>query len=450
MCARSAALIGRISSGTFASRARAELSIPLCFIVLALLFSAARRKIAVWEKSGSDASSAILVFERPYAAALATTLVLVTAPLFFQLPTVVRQLLTIVSLVPMLRLARPMISASVAFVLYTCCFLFAVDTLRQAFGGHTSDRSNDPCRRNPRRDHRAVLDAPPLSANHCRESGVFRSDRPEVQEDFCLLSFSLSRYWRRLAGYTRLARLLTPGILVGGILALLTFASLRVGGGIVALALRVWPLSSLQMVAHHRELLEKRSLPAADLASGHGLVDPLPELSRSFGSRVVLRTSTARSQAGARLHLHLARQCPGIFSDRLVGLLAVTLSSLRFARGCLPENRSRPGSVVRRLQFAQLRYSRPRIRRRTGSAWGGFLQGRVSSPARSASASALGCRVSSIILSPVLSCCSSGRYTSAIRSRSAIFRAWCAASAYARASYTRDRAPISSCPIRSL
>ena len=107
----------------------------LLFIVLAVVFSAARRKISVWDKTGSDASSAILVFERPYAAALATTLVLVTAPLFFQLPTVVRQLLTIISLVPMLRLARPMISASVAFVLYTCCFLFAVDTLRQAFGG---------------------------------------------------------------------------------------------------------------------------------------------------------------------------------------------------------------------------------------------------------------------------------------------------------------------------
>jgi len=53
---------------------------PAIFIFLALVFSAARRKIAVWEKSGSDASSAILVFERPYAAALATTLVLVTTP----------------------------------------------------------------------------------------------------------------------------------------------------------------------------------------------------------------------------------------------------------------------------------------------------------------------------------------------------------------------------------
>jgi small-conductance mechanosensitive channel len=61
-----------------------------------------------------------------------------------------------------------------------------------------------------------------------------------------------------VAGYVRLARLLTPGILVGGVLGLAAYACLRIGGGVAALALRVWPLSSLQMVAHHRELLERR------------------------------------------------------------------------------------------------------------------------------------------------------------------------------------------------
>ena len=229
----------------------------LLFIVLALVFSAARRKIAAWEKSGADASSAILVFERPYAAALATTLVLVTAPFFFQLPTVVRQLLTIISLVPMLRLARPMISASVAFVLYTCCFLFAVDTLRQAFGGIqligqmilvVETLAAIIVLYSMRRHYRQII------AARAESSGliVLKLGR------FLLIIVLLVALLAALAGYTRLARLLTPGILVGGILALLAFASLRVSGGVVALALRVWPLSSLRMVAHHRELLEKR------------------------------------------------------------------------------------------------------------------------------------------------------------------------------------------------
>ncbi|HEU4343223.1 MAG TPA: mechanosensitive ion channel domain-containing protein, partial [Candidatus Binatia bacterium] len=61
-----------------------------------------------------------------------------------------------------------------------------------------------------------------------------------------------------VAGYVRLARLLTPGILVGVVLALAATAYLRVGAGVVALAFRVWPLRLLQMVEHHRELLARR------------------------------------------------------------------------------------------------------------------------------------------------------------------------------------------------
>src|SRR5688572_14647016 len=215
---------------------------PALFIVLALVFSAARRKIAVWEKSGADASSAILVFERPYAAALATTLVLVTAPLFFQLPTTVRQLLTIVSPVPMLRLARPMIGASVAFVLYACCFLFAVDALRQTFAGVQVIGQ-------------AILVAETLAAiivlysmrRHYRQIIAARAESSGLivlkSGRFLLIVVLLVALLTAVAGYTRLAGLLTPGIFAGGVLALTFFASLRVSAGLIALALHVWPLS---------------------------------------------------------------------------------------------------------------------------------------------------------------------------------------------------------------
>jgi potassium-dependent mechanosensitive channel len=230
---------------------------PAFFIVLVLVFSAARRKMAVWEKSGSDASSAILVFERPYAAALATTLVLVTAPLFFQLPTAVRQLLTIASLVPLLRLARPMISDSVAFVLYMCSFLFTVDTLRQVFGGIQVIGQ-------------AILVAETLAAiivlysmrRHYRQIIATRAESSGLIAlklgRFLLIVALLVALLAAAAGYTRLARLLTPGVFVGAVLALAAFGYLRVGGGIVALALRVWPLFSLRMVANYRELLERK------------------------------------------------------------------------------------------------------------------------------------------------------------------------------------------------
>ena len=225
-------------------------------IVLVLVFSAARRKIDGWEKSGAAASSAISVFERPYAAALATTLVLVTSP-FIQMPAVVRQLLTIVMLAPMLRLARPMVSASVASAIFVFCILFVVDTLRQAFAGMQVVG-------------RAMIVSETLAAmavlfwmrHHYRQIIAARAESSRlnfVKLVRLLVMIALAvGLFAGVAGYARLQRLLTPGILVGGVLALVTFAMLRVCGGAIALAFRVWPLSLLQMVEHHREFLERR------------------------------------------------------------------------------------------------------------------------------------------------------------------------------------------------
>jgi len=86
-----------------------------------------------------------------------------------------------------------------------------------------------------------------------------------------------------MAGYAQLARLLTPGIFVGGVVALVMFACLRVSAGLIAVALRVWPLRSLQMVSAPSRPSGKKNLSAAGLGSGLKRVIPLPELSRSFG-----------------------------------------------------------------------------------------------------------------------------------------------------------------------
>jgi potassium-dependent mechanosensitive channel len=226
------------------------------FIILALVFAAARRKVDVWEKSGAPASSAMSVFERPYAAALATTLFISTSP-FFQMPTALRQLLTVVALAPMLRLARPMVSASVATVIYAFCFLFAVDTLRQAFGGiHVIGQ--------------AMLVGETVAAifvlfsmrRHYRQIILERAESSGLivlkLGRLLLLTVLLVGLLAAIAGYARLARLLTPGIFVGGVVAVAMFACLRVTAGLIALALRVWPLRLLQMVQHHRDLLERK------------------------------------------------------------------------------------------------------------------------------------------------------------------------------------------------
>jgi small-conductance mechanosensitive channel len=62
-----------------------------------------------------------------------------------------------------------------------------------------------------------------------------------------------------VAGYLRLCRILTSGVLAGGVTALALYAGVHVTGGVVAFFLRVWPLRLLHMVAHHRDLLERRA-----------------------------------------------------------------------------------------------------------------------------------------------------------------------------------------------
>ena len=226
------------------------------FIVLALLFAAARRKIDGWNKSGAPVLPALAVFERPYAAALATVVVYATSP-NFELPTAVRQLLFIVVLVPLIRLVQPVVSSAVASGINALALLFAIETLRQAFGGI-------------RFLGQAILVAESFAAIAALIllRGEYRRFMAERAESSRLILLKLGRYLVIIlltfsllagaAGYLRIARLLTPGILVGGILALVAVAFLRVGAGVVALAFRVWPLRLLQMVEHHRELLARR------------------------------------------------------------------------------------------------------------------------------------------------------------------------------------------------
>ena len=59
-------------------------------------------------------------------------------------------------------------------------------------------------------------------------------------------------------GYTRLALILTSGVLFGGAFAVALYAAVRVVSGMVAFAFHVWPLRTLRMVRHYRKLIEKR------------------------------------------------------------------------------------------------------------------------------------------------------------------------------------------------
>ena len=226
------------------------------FLILALVFLAARQQIRRWKKSGLTVSPGLAVFERPFTAALALAMLFATSP-FFQIPNAVRQGLTMIALVPMLRLVRPVTSPVIMPALYVLCLLFAVETSRQAYGGI-------------RVIGQALLVAESLAAIVAMLAmrGRYRHMIAERFASSGLVLFKTVQFLIIIglivsfvagaAGYLRLARLLTPGVLIGGVLALAAYAYLRVVTGFVALAFRVWPLRLLRMVEHHQEHFEKR------------------------------------------------------------------------------------------------------------------------------------------------------------------------------------------------
>ena len=61
-----------------------------------------------------------------------------------------------------------------------------------------------------------------------------------------------------ILGYLRLGRLIASGVLGSVFLALVLRPIVRVITGLVALALRIWPVRLLRMIEHHRDLLERR------------------------------------------------------------------------------------------------------------------------------------------------------------------------------------------------
>ena len=226
------------------------------FAVLAVVFVGARRKIQQWVKSDSQAPPEFVVFARPFSAALVTTLVYVTSP-FVALSPSVRELLNVAALVPLLRIILPAVSPSVAALSYAACGLFAIDVIRHAYAGvHLIGQ--------------AILFVETLAAivvlfwmrHHYRQIIADRAESSglitlRAARSVILIVLSISCLGG-IAGYMRLARLLTSGVLVGGVLALAALACIRVFNGAVAVLFKLWPLRRLRIVEHHRELLQTR------------------------------------------------------------------------------------------------------------------------------------------------------------------------------------------------
>jgi small-conductance mechanosensitive channel len=235
---------------------RMPLHLGLFVLALGALL-AARGQVDAWAAAGRDISRIRPVVNRPIAAAALIPLMaatVVTAPT----PETVKQLFLALALAPIIRLARPAVSPRWVPAIYTTGALFALDTLRHAFGGIP------PLLGQASIFLESVAGATLLAwwlARERRLGAVETADAPllrRVLAGLLLFGFALGAL-ASLLGHLRLAQLTTPAILVGAADALWLYATVEVATAVAAYVLRVWPLRCLYMTQHHLAWIEGRA-----------------------------------------------------------------------------------------------------------------------------------------------------------------------------------------------
>ena len=225
------------------------------FMALSLLLWAARRRVGRQESEVTRRSHATAVFDHIFAAALLVTLMLATSPAS-PVAIILKRLFEIAALVPIIVLTRGVLPPIILPGVYALAILFAVDSLRQAVAGAPAVGQGI-----------LVLEAAGgiavlgwllvLGARRAAQGLGHRSTLRRLLTGVVLCDLVVGLVAAAF-GYMRLARVAIPGVLVGGALGLELYASVQVAAGLVAWALRVWPLRLLHMVQHHSERLERR------------------------------------------------------------------------------------------------------------------------------------------------------------------------------------------------
>ncbi|HSO60809.1 MAG TPA: mechanosensitive ion channel domain-containing protein, partial [Desulfobacterales bacterium] len=226
------------------------------YLVLVLTFCAARRKRRGWVATGEGVSAMLKVFERPYAAALIVALFSASA-VNSSAPAQVKELFATLALVPMIRLVRPVVDPRLISGLIATAALYALDIVRQALGGAPLIEQVLLCLESLSAMALSgwLLYSEPLRHPPASAAATGRTRALRVFVKFVMICLAVGLV-AGAAGYMRLARLITPGTLSAGALALMLYALLRVASGTVAIALRVWPLLRLQMVRNHCDRIE--------------------------------------------------------------------------------------------------------------------------------------------------------------------------------------------------
>jgi len=232
-----------------------HLPIHLAIFILALSgLVAGRRQVDRWEEQGQSVARLVPVFDRPVAAAsLVALLAVTTVP--SPVPFTVKQLASALALLPMVLLTRPVVNPRLMPALYALAVLFALDTLRHAFGGVPPLLGQSIILVQSLAGAAVLL--PLLKPRHHQKGEQGKATLGRLLVGLILVVLAAG-FVGSLLGYLRLARLTAPAVLVGAFDALALAAAVEVAMAVAAFAFRAWPLRRFRMVQHHRELIEAR------------------------------------------------------------------------------------------------------------------------------------------------------------------------------------------------
>ena len=274
---------------------RRLMSLLLQVALLATVFLLARRARAAARRradKGPSERTAAQVFELPMSSAVVVAL-LATPWIYPEAPRLMSNVVGLLVLVPAVRIVRRLASPAIAPAVYALAAFFLVD------------RAREVCSAVPVLEQRVFLLE--MVAGIVFVALAVRSQR-FLTDDETVTALAGRRgvvwvLWGQLSvfgvavvasalGYMRLARLLGGEVLASSYIALVLYAGVRVGQGLLVYLLRAWPVRDLFMVQHHGALLQRRGSQALrGLAVGtwaYFTLDALGLMSRIWSAGIVV------------------------------------------------------------------------------------------------------------------------------------------------------------------
>jgi potassium-dependent mechanosensitive channel len=274
---------------------RRLMSVLLQVALLATVFLLARRARAAARRQadkGPSERAAAQVFELPMSSAVVVAL-LATPWMYPEAPRLMSNVVGLLVLVPAVRIVRRLASPAIAPAVYALAAFFLVD------------RAREVCSAVPVLEQRVFLLE--MVAGIAFLALAVRSER-FLTTDETVIALAGRRgvvwvLWAQLSvfgvavvagvlGYMRLARLLGGEVLASSYIALVLYAGVRVGQGLLVYLLRAWPVRDLFMVQHHGALLQRRASQALrGLAVGtwaYFTLDALGLASRIWSAGIVV------------------------------------------------------------------------------------------------------------------------------------------------------------------